>query len=138
VTLLSACGTVLDMLRPRFTPNARQIHWLIVIGFVSLGYALYLRYLAIEQASVGIACDNGLDTWLCTTRRLATLLFQNSVFGWTALVVALLNLARPSIVLFAVALAAAAMGIVLYNANLAALAAGLVILSLARPAPAPE
>ena len=45
---------------------------------------------------------------------------------------------RPSIVLVAVALAAAAFGVVLHNADLSALAAALLILSLARPAPAPE
>ena len=44
---------------------------------------------------------------------------------------------RPSIVLVALALAAAAFGVVLHNADLAALAAGILILSLARPAPAP-
>ena len=51
---------------------------------------------------------------------------------------ALLNLLRPSLVLFAVALAAAGFGIVLYNIALSALAVGLLILSLARPAPEPD
>jgi hypothetical protein len=60
------------------------------------------------------------------------------VFGAVALAAALLNLLRPSIVLMAVSLAAAAFGIVLHNADLSALAAGVLILSLARPAPAPE
>ena len=51
---------------------------------------------------------------------------------------AALNLLRPSIVLVTVALAATAFGLVLHNANLAGLAAAMLILSLARPAPAPE
>jgi hypothetical protein len=50
----------------------------------------------------------------------------------------LLNLVRPSIALILVALAATAFGLVLHNADLAGLAAALLILSLARPAPAPE
>jgi hypothetical protein len=45
---------------------------------------------------------------------------------------------RPSLVLVAVALAAAAFGVVLHNADLSALAAGILILGLARPAPVPE
>jgi hypothetical protein len=55
-----------------------------------------------------------------------------------ALIAALLNLLRPSLVLVAVALAAASFGVVLHNVDLSALAAGLLILSLARPAPAAE
>src|SRR5207302_6420168 len=121
-----------------FLPTARQMNWLTLIALLSLGEALYLRYLAIEYAPVSLACQAGLETWLCATFRLVIVLFNHSVFGWTALVAALLNLARPSIVLVSVALAAAAFGLVLHNANLSALAIALLILSLARPAPAPE
>jgi hypothetical protein len=60
------------------------------------------------------------------------------VFGITALVIALLNFLRPSLVLFAVAVAAASLGVVLYNVALSGLAVGILILSLARRAPAPE
>jgi hypothetical protein len=65
-------------------------------------------------------------------------LFNHSVFGWIALGSALLNLLRPSIVLAAIALAAAAAGLILHNANLSGLAVALLIFSLARPVPAPE
>lgn len=106
---------------------------LITIGFVAIGYAFYIRYLVIQQPVVGLACDGGLDTWLCLSRRVATTLFQNSVFGWTALAVAALNFIRPSLFLFAVALVTACLGVVLYNVGLSALAAGLLILSFARP-----
>jgi hypothetical protein len=75
---------------------------------------------------------------LCTSLRLAIVLYNHSVFGWVALAAALLNLVRPSIPLMLVALAATAFGLVLHNADLAGLAAALLILSLARPAPAPE
>jgi len=127
----------LTMHRPLFQPTARQLNWLLAVGFLSLGEALYLRYLAIENSTVSLACQAGLDTWLCSTFRLTIVLFTYQVFGSIALAAALLNLLRPSLVLVALALAAAAFGIVLHNADLSALAAGALILSLARPAPAP-
>ncbi len=58
------------------------------------------------------------------------------MFGAIALGVAGLNLIRPSLVLFAIAMVAAAFGIVLYNIGAAGLAAALLILSFARPASA--
>lgn len=121
-----------------FLPSARETNWLLVAGFASLGYALYLRYLVIEQPSVALACQAGLRTWLCTMRSLATGLFNHSVFGWAALAVAVLNLVRPSVVLLAAALAAGGLGIVLYNVDLSALALALLLISLARRAPEPE
>jgi hypothetical protein len=123
---------------PLFLPSARQTNWLLIVGFAALGEALYVRYLAIEYGQVSLACQGGLNTWLCATFRLAIVLFEHSVFGWVALVAAALNLVRPSMVLVTVALAATTSGLVLHNANLAGLAAALLILSLARPAPAPE
>ena len=119
-----------------FLPSARQTIFLLIVGFLALGEALYLRYQAIEYATVSLACQGGLQTWLCTTFRTVIALYNNGVLGFLALGVALLNLLRPSIVLVAVALAAAAFGLVLHNAGLAGLAAALLILSLARPAPA--
>ncbi len=126
------------MIMKLFLPSARAINWLLIVGFASLGLALYLRYLAIEQSSVGLACAAGLDTWLCVSRRIAISLFTNSVFGIAALIVAALNLLRPSLVLFALALSLACFGIVLYNIGLSSLAAGLLVLSLARRAPEPD
>jgi hypothetical protein len=121
-----------------FLPSARATNYLLIVGFCSLGYALYIRYLAIEQANVGLACTAGLDTWLCLARRIAIALFTHTVFGWAALAVAALNLLRPSLVLFGAALAFACFGIVLYNVALSALAVGLLVLSFARRAPAPD
>ena len=120
-----------------FLPSARATNYLLIVGFCSLGYAFYLRYLAIEQSSVGLACASGPDTWLCFARRTAIALFERSVFGWAALIVAAVNLLRPSLLLFAVALAIACFGIVLYNIQLSALAFGLLVLSFARRAPEP-
>jgi hypothetical protein len=124
--------------RPLFLPTARQTNWLLVIAFASLGEALYLRYMAIENGVVSLACQAGLRTWLCDSFRLSIVLFDHNVFGIVALAVAVLNLLRPSVVLLAFGLAAAAFGVVLHNADLSALAAGVLILSLGRPAPAAE
>ena len=121
---------------PLFLPTPRQTSWLLLVGLLSLGEALYLRYLAIENAQVALSCQAGLSTWLCATFRLTIILFNYSVFGWVALGAALLNLVRPSVVLTSIALATAGFGLVLHNAGLAGLAAPLTILCLARPAPA--
>lgn len=126
------------MAPPLFLPTARQTSFLLIVGFLALGEALYLRYLAIEHAPVSLACQGGLNTWLCATFRAVIPLYNHSVFGWVAIAAAALNLIRPSIVLVAVAIAAAAFGLVLHNANLAGLAVALLLLSLARPAPAAE
>jgi hypothetical protein len=118
----------------RLTPY--QVQFLLVVGFVTIGYALYLRYLAVEYSQVALACDAGLQTLVCKARALATVLFKNSVFGITALVIAGLHFIRPSIVLLTGALIAACLGIVLYNIALSGIAIGLLILGFARPAPA--
>jgi hypothetical protein len=118
----------------RLTPY--QVQWLLVVGFVTLGYALYLRYLVIEFSTVALACDAGLQTLACKARSLTTVLFKNSVFGITALVIAILHVIRPSIVLLTGGLVAASLGIVLYNVALSGIAIGLLILGFARPAPA--
>jgi hypothetical protein len=118
----------------RLTPY--QVQFLLVVGFVTVGYALYLRYLAVELSTVALACDAGLQTMLCKSRALATYLFKNSVFGIVALIVATLHVMRPSIVLLTGGLIAAGLGIVLYNIALSGIAIGLLILGFARPAPA--
>ena len=123
------------MRRPLFLPTARQTNWLLIVAFLALGEAMYLRYHVMENSTVSLACQGGLATWLCDAYRLVNVLFPYRLFGGIALAVALLNLLRPSIVLMTVALAAAAFGAVMHNADLSALAAGLLILSLARPAP---
>lgn len=123
------------MRKEPFRLSARQVQWLLIVGFVSVGYAIYLRYMAIEFSQTALACDAGLPTMLCKTRQVATALFKNSVFGTVALVIAVLNLIRPSIVLLTGGLIAASLGIVLYNIGLSGLAVGLMALGFARPAP---
>jgi hypothetical protein len=121
-----------------FLPSARAANWLLIVGFCALGYALYMRYMAIEASGVGLACAAGLNTWLCYTRAIVVVLFEHSAFGIAALGIAAINLLRPSLVVYALALAAACLGIVLYNVALSSIAVGLLVLSFARRAPEPE
>src|SRR5215472_2843908 len=95
----------------RFAPTARQTNWLICIGFLSVGYAMYLRYRALEFADVSLACQAGLQTWLCSAFRLVIVLFNHWVFGAVALGAAIINLLRPSLPIFAISLAAAGFGL---------------------------
>jgi hypothetical protein len=124
--------------RPLFLPTARQTNVLLIVAFLCLGEAMYLRYMVMENSTMSLACQGGLATWLCDSFRLVNMLYPHQVFGGLALALALINLIRPSIALVAVALGAAAFGIVLHNADLSALAGGVLILSLARPAPTTE
>jgi hypothetical protein len=119
-----------------FFPTAREWNVLIALGLLSLGYALYLRYIVIEQAWVALSCQDGATTWICISRNASIALFKNWVFGALALGAAAANLIRPSLALFALAMVAAAFGIVLYNIGASGLAAALLILSFARPASA--
>ena len=127
---------MMNTTRSAFRLTARQVQWIIIVGFVSVGYALYLRYLALEFSQVALACEAGLPTMLCKTRLLVMSLFKNSVFGITAMVIAILHLIRPSIATLTGGVIAAGFGIVLYNIGLSGLAIGLLILGFARPAPA--
>jgi hypothetical protein len=120
-------------MRRLFRPTLRQASVLIPLGLLALGYALYMRYRVIQDTPTGLACDGGLTTFLCTMRSGVITLFQDGVFGAIAIGAALLNLARPALVLFALGMVAAALGIVLYNVMLSALAVPLLIVSLARP-----
>jgi len=118
-----------------FLPTARATNWLLIVGFSALGYALYMRYAVIENTQVGLACAADLDTWLCASRRIVFALHHNSVFGSAALIVAAVNFLRPTLIVFAIALALTCLGVVLYNVGLASVAAALLVLSLARRAP---
>jgi hypothetical protein len=118
----------------RVTPY--QVQFLLIVGFATVGYALYLRYFAVEFSTTALACDAGLQSMLCKARTLATSLFKNSVFGIVALIIAVLHVMRPSIFLLTGGLIAAGLGIVLYNIALSGIAIGLLILGFARPAPA--
>ena len=129
-----------------FRLSARQVQWILIVGFLTVGYALYLRYLAIEFSPTALACEAGLQTWLCKTRLAVTWLFKPlpaldlvlpraGVLGTTAMVIAVLHVIRPSIVLLTGGIITAGAGIVLYNISLSGIAIALLILGFARPAP---
>jgi hypothetical protein len=126
------------MSRPLFLPTPGQAIVLAALAAVSLGHALFVRYYAIEQTSVALACQAGAETMICMSSRLLLALHIPPSLGIAALVVALLNLVRPSVVLCGAALVAAGHGLVIYNTALSALAVAVLVLSLARPAPEPE
>lgn len=124
------------MKKEPFRLTALQVQWILIVGFLTVGYAIYLRYMAIEFSQVRLECEAGLPTMLCKTRLLVTYLFKHYVFGATAIIVAILHVIRPSIVTLTAGLVAAGFGIVLYNIGLSGIAIGLLILGFARPAPA--
>jgi hypothetical protein len=123
------------MSRLLYRPTMRQTACLAAIAAAALTYGFVMRYEVIENSAVGIACETGSATWLCASRRTAIALFTPDAFGFAAFGAALLNLLRPSVVLWAIALASGGAGIVLYNVALSGFAVALLILSLARPVP---
>ena len=123
------------MSRPLHRPTSRQAACLAAIALAALSYGFFMRYQVIEQSAVGIACEGNGATWLCASRRTAIALFTPEAFGIVALGAALLNLLRPSVIFWGIALLSGGAGIVLYNTALSALAAALLLLSLARPVP---
>jgi len=123
------------MSRPLHCPTPRQAACLALIALAGLGYGFFMRYRLIEQSAVGIACEAGGANWLCASRRTAIALFTPQVFGIVALGAALLNLLRPSVIFWGLALLAGGAGMVLYNTSLSALAIALLVLSLTRPVP---
>ena len=117
-----------------FRPTAGQLAVVVVLGVLALGYAFYMRYGVIQDTPTGLACDAGRASLLCEIRRVVIMLYEHSAFGAVAVGAALIQVARPTVAVFALGIIAAALGIVLYNVVLSGLAVPLLILSLARPA----
>jgi hypothetical protein len=115
-----------------FKPSGRAVLILSLLVVAAVGLALYLRYDIIQNTPIGLACEAGEQSLICTVRLAAIHLFVRSIFGWTAIVAALLQLWRPNVVAFAIGLLSASFGLVLYNTRLSALAVALLVLSLAR------
>ena len=87
----------------------------------------------IENSTVCLACETGLDTAACFVRKYTILLFRYQAFGVLAIIAAVCHLLRPHLYAFAIGMVAAAFGLVLYNNGLAAAAAALLVISFARP-----
>jgi hypothetical protein len=122
--------------RRLYRPSKRATFILAVLGIIAVSIALYLRYGIIQNTPIGLACEAGEESVLCTVRLAVILLFVRNVFGWVAIIAAGVQLWRPNIVALGVGLVFALLGLVLYNTRASALAAGMLVLSLARPAPA--
>ena len=119
-----------------YLPTVRAGVLVAAIGLAALGAALYLRYSVIQNTPIGLACEAGEESLMCSVRLATIILFVRSVFGWTALIAGLVQFVRPNILALAVGTAAAACGLVLYNTRMSALAVALIALSFARHVPA--
>ncbi|MFG1358113.1 hypothetical protein [Xanthobacter pseudotagetidis] len=119
-----------------FRPGPRTLNWLIPLGMGTVGWALYIRYLVLEPALVRLACEAGLESAQCYTRTAVLALYNWDVFGAIALAAAAVQLIRPSLPAFAVALAFSGLALVFHNELAGALAAMALMLSFARPGPA--
>ena len=118
-----------------FLPSKRAAAIIAGVGVAAFGAALVLRYLIVQNTEIGIACEAGEESFVCAFRLAVILLFIRGVFGWVALIAAVLNLWRPNSILFGTGIIFALLGLVLYNTRVAALAVVLLVLSLARPSP---
>lgn len=117
-----------------FRPSPQAMNWLITATFLAMGWAFYMRYMVIEPSIVGLACEAGLQTFQCHSRKVVILLFGYSAFGTLALAAALVQFWRPHVVTCGIALVFTGIGLILYNNVASAVAAMIILLSLARPA----
>ena len=119
-----------------FRPSGRAALILSLLAIAAVSFALYLRYSIIQNTPIGLACEAGeqsLHLYGAGSRRSTS--SCRSIFGWTAVAAALLQLWRPNVVVFGIGLISAAFGLVLYNTRLSALAVALLVLSFARAWP---
>lgn len=119
-------------------PGRRGTAILVAISAAALATGFYMRYGLVEPPSVGLVCDAGAQTTVCTIRHAFIGIFTRSGFGIAAIVTALLALARPGTFLVGATLATGFIGVVLYNTATAAIALSLLPLVLARAAPRRE
>lgn len=117
---------------PYFFPSRRALSVLVPLVAASVLAALFLRYRIIQNTPIGLACEAGERSLVCSVRLATILIFARDAFGLTAVAAALLQLWRPHVLLFGIGLVAASFGLVLYNTRLSALAVALLLLSLAR------
>jgi hypothetical protein len=124
-----------DLTPSLFKPSGRAALILSLLTVAAVGSALFLRYRIIQNTPIGLACEAGEQSLTCTTRLAAIHLFVRSIFGWTAVAAALIQLWRPNATVFGVGLISAGFGLVLYNTRLSSLAVALLVLSFARAWP---
>lgn len=121
-----------------YAPKPAGALLLSLLAGLALLSAAALRWWAIEASDFARACEFSGHTLGCSARRIALTFTHHDLFGGSALALASLHLARPSLMLAGLALIAACCGLLLYNVSLSAVALTLLVLSLARAAPEPE
>jgi hypothetical protein len=121
----------IDQMSRLSVPMVRPLVLLSTLVATGTG-AFWLRFAVLEDRAVGLSCRQGSGDWLCLVRDAATFSYEYALLGSIAVLIAAVNLVRPSYVTFAVAAGAATIGAILYNVGGAAIAITLLILSLAR------
>jgi hypothetical protein len=116
-----------------FMPSKRAAGIIAFLGFAAVSAALFLRYSIIQNSEIGVACEAGEKSLVCSLRLGAIRLFVQGLFGWIALLAAGFQLWRPNVLIFGMGIVFALFGLVLYNTRVSALAVALLLLSLARP-----
>ena len=81
-----------DLSLTLFKPSGRAALILSLLAIAAVSVALYLRYRIIQNTPIGLACEAGEQSLTCTARLAAIHLFVRSIFGWTAVAAALLQL----------------------------------------------
>lgn len=132
---MSAAPDTENAPRRLFLPSRRAAAVIAILGLAALGSALVLRYAIIQNSGLGVACEAGEESLICTVRLAVIALFVRGAFGWGALIAACVALWRPNVVAIGVGVVLAMLGLVLYNTRTSALAVALLVLSLARPRP---
>ena len=114
-----------------FIPTVRRWAVLFAIVVVTVCCACWLRFGILEDRALGLLCRQGAGGWLCLVRSAATFLYEHSLLGFLATLLAIVNLVWPSFRTFVLGTVAATIGAVLYNVGGAGIAITLLILSLA-------
>lgn len=104
----------------------------IALAAGGFALALWLRYGVIQSEAIGIACGQADAPGWCTPRQWLISAQHYRVWGWGALIAALLGLLAGWRGATAIGLAFAALALVLYNATLGAPALVIALLALLR------
>ena len=113
-------------------PMVRQLVVLLATVVPTVTGAFWLRLAVLEDRAVGLLCRQGSGDWRCLVRDAATFSYEYVLLGSFAVLIAAVNLVRPSYVTFALATVAATSSAIIYNVGGAGIAITLLILSLAR------
>jgi hypothetical protein len=116
-----------------FLPTPRETNFLLLLGFLTLGAAIYLRQSLSDTEALAALCIGGSPRPACSLYRFLTELSALEFFGVVALFAAALHFWRPEIKLFSVALVATILGLFLGNIGVSAFAAAILVVAFARP-----